>query len=68
RVAGFEIVGGPGISISAALQSRVQAWHASGAAVDIRAIEGPAFWQTQELAECPDLISATVSAVESWRR
>jgi uncharacterized protein len=68
RVAWFEILGGPDVSISAALRSRVQAWHASGAAVDVHAIEGPAFWQTQELAECPDLITASVSAVESWRR
>jgi exosortase A-associated hydrolase 2 len=68
RVAWFEILGGPEVSISAALRSRLQAWHISGAAVDIHAIEGPAFWQTQELAECPDLIAASVSAVESWRR
>jgi exosortase A-associated hydrolase 2 len=68
RVAWFEILGGPDVSISAALRSRVQAWHTTGAAVDVHAIEGPPFWQTQELAECPDLITASVSAVESWRR
>jgi exosortase A-associated hydrolase 2 len=68
RVAWFEIVGGPELSISPGLRSRVQTWQASGVPVDMHAIEGPAFWQTQELAECPGLITASVSAVEGWRR
>jgi exosortase A-associated hydrolase 2 len=67
HVAWFEILGGPDVSVSAALRSRVQAWQASGVSVDARAIEGPAFWQTPELAACPGLIMASVSAVESWR-
>ena len=68
RAAWFEILSGPEASISPALQTRLQAWEASGVPVDVHAIEGPAFWQTQELSECPDLIDASVSAVERWRR
>jgi hypothetical protein len=44
----FEISVVPGPR-SLQLRSRVEAWHTSGAVVDIHAIEGPAFWQTQGL-------------------
>jgi exosortase A-associated hydrolase 2 len=68
RVAWFEILGGPELSISPGLRSRLEAWQGSGVPVDVHAIGGPAFWQTQELAECRELVEASVSAVESWRR
>ena len=55
------------VGASPATTSRVQAWRDSGAQVDLRAVTGPPFWQTQELAECPELIGATLEAVESWR-
>jgi exosortase A-associated hydrolase 2 len=66
RVAWLEVLAAP--EIPPAAKSRVQAWQAAGMQVDIRAIAGPPFWQTQELAECPELIVATVAAVESWRK
>jgi exosortase A-associated hydrolase 2 len=68
RVAWFEIVGDAEAPMAPPLQNRLQAWDASGVPVDVHAIEGPAFWQTQELAECQELIGATLSAVEGWRR
>lgn len=68
RVAWFEILAGPEASIAPALQTRLQAWEASGVPVDVHAVEGPAFWQTQELTECQELIGASVNAVEGWRR
>jgi uncharacterized protein len=66
RVAWLEVLATP--ELPPAAKHRVQAWRAAGTEVDVRAIEGPAFWQTQELAECPELIGATVAAVESWRK
>jgi exosortase A-associated hydrolase 2 len=65
RVAWLEVLATP--ELPPAARNRVQAWQAAGSEVDIRAIAGPPFWQTQELAECPELIGATVAAVESWR-
>ena len=68
RVAWFEIVGDAQATMAPALQTRLRTWDAAGIQVDVHAIEGPAFWQTQELTECRELIEASVSAVESWRR
>jgi hypothetical protein len=33
----------------------------------LRSIAGAAFWQTQEIAECPELLDATLTAVGDWR-
>jgi exosortase A-associated hydrolase 2 len=66
RVAWLEVLATP--ELPPAAKNRVQAWQAAGSEVDIRAIAGPPFWQMQELAECPELIAATVDAVESWRK
>ena len=66
RVAWLEVLATP--ELPPAVKNRVQAWQAAGAKVDLRAIVGPAFWQTQELAESPELIGATLAAVESWAK
>ena len=66
RLVWLEVLATP--ELAPAVRNRAQAWQAAGTEVDIRAIVGPPFWQTQELAECPELIGATVAAVESWRK
>lgn len=66
RIAWFEIGDTP--ELSPAATSRCQAWRAAGTEVQIRAIVGPPFWQTQELAECPELIQATVIALAAWHK
>jgi uncharacterized protein len=53
-------------SLSPAAQQRVDAWRNEGHHVDARAVPGPAFWQTQEIAECPPLIAATLDALAGW--
>jgi len=66
RVAWLEVMATP--ELSPATSTRVQEWRAAGAAVDVRVVAGLPFWQTQEIAECPDLIAATVDSIESLRK
>jgi len=48
-------------------RDHVRSWRAAGRHVDARAVTGAAFWQTQEIAECPELILATLMAVADWQ-
>ncbi len=52
---------------SPASRTTIAAWQAAGHRVEARTVAGPAFWQTQEIAECPELIDATLAAVANWR-
>ena len=45
---------------SPATQKVLDAWAAQGVKADIRTAQGEAFWQTQEIAECPALLSMTL--------
>jgi exosortase A-associated hydrolase 2 len=54
-------------SLPPAAQQRVDAWRDAGQDIVARAVQGPAFWQTQEIAECPALIAATLDVVAGWR-
>ena len=66
EVAWLEI--GPAASAepSPAVRGRVEAWRTAGHNVALRSIADAAFWQTQEIAECPGLIDATLTAVGDW--
>jgi exosortase A-associated hydrolase 2 len=35
------------------------AWEAAGVTLDMRQVSGPAFWASQEIAECPALVEAS---------
>ncbi len=67
RVAWLEV--GPNVpaDLSPAARAQVQLWQTAGHRVEAHAIAGPAFWQTQEIAECPDLVAGTLAAVAGWR-
>lgn len=47
-------------SLLPAGQATLTAWRAAGHAVTALAVRGPAFWQTQEIEEAPELVDATV--------
>jgi exosortase A-associated hydrolase 2 len=47
-----------------ASQRVVEAWRSAGTQVDAETVQGPAFWQTQEIEECPLLIEHTLRALE----
>ena len=46
-------------AISPASAGRIGDWREAGLDVRVRAVGGPAFWQTPEIAECPDLVEAS---------
>jgi exosortase A-associated hydrolase 2 len=39
---------------------RVAQWRETGLDIRTRAVSGPAFWQTPEIAECPGLVQASL--------
>ena len=55
----------PDAGLSPATQTRLAAWNASakGSEVRARAVCGPAFWQTAEISECPQLIEVSLDAL-----
>ena len=66
RVAWLHVVDAAGAGLSPAVQGRVGAWQREGVNVAARAVAGPAFWQTQEITECPALVEATMTALAEW--
>jgi len=54
--------GDPAVLLPASLP-RIEAWRAAGHAVQARAVTGPAFWQTLEVEDAPQLIDASVAAL-----
>ena len=66
RVAWLEVTTSTPPALSPAGQQRVAEWRAAGHSVTAVAVPGLAFWQTQEIAECPALIEATASIVRGW--
>jgi uncharacterized protein len=67
RVAWLEVGPDAPAEPSRASAGLIQTWQAAGHRVDVRAVTGPQFWQTQEIAECPELIAATLALVAAWR-
>lgn len=59
RVDWLEVDGGESPSLAPASLARVDAWRAQGLALSAQAVAGPAFWQTQEIEDCPALVMAT---------
>jgi exosortase A-associated hydrolase 2 len=60
RVWWYEVNADAGASIAPASQAKIDAWRNRGVAVEATVVEGLPFWQTQEIAECPALVEATV--------
>lgn len=50
-------------TLQPASQPRLEAWRAAGQTVHAQALEGPAFWQTQEIEDAPALVAATTAAL-----
>lgn len=66
RAAWLDVSGSPGAELSPASRARVERWQGAGHDVQSRVVEGPLFWQTLNITECPALIEATMSVVEAW--
>ncbi len=59
----FEIVAEPGRPMTAAGANAIDQWRRSGVDPHIHLVPCMSFWATQEIAECPELISATLAVV-----
>jgi exosortase A-associated hydrolase 2 len=44
---------------------RVESWRAAGHRVHAEVVPGPAFWQTQEIEDAPQLLAATLAALQA---
>jgi len=60
----FEIVPAPGRSMTPATSKVVQAWRQAGVNLQVHLTPGAAFWATQEITDCPELIAALCSIYE----
>ncbi|MCM8594186.1 hydrolase 2, exosortase A system-associated [Accumulibacter sp.] len=63
RVEWIEISGKAEATLSPAAQARLAQWHAAGQITRSHLVGGPQFWQTSEIAECPELIETTLGAL-----
>lgn len=52
-------------SLAPVSQKRIEQWQVAGYAVDAQVVRGPGFWQTSEIEDAPDLVAATLAALES---
>lgn len=48
-------------------QQRIDQWRAAGFSIDACVASGPAFWQTTEIEDAPELIARTLNGLEEWR-
>lgn len=63
RVEWIEINGRSDASLSPAAISRLTQWQAAGQSARGTVVNGPAFWQTTEISECPDLLQKSLWAM-----
>ena len=67
RVVWLDVAASSPPEFAPAARTRIEAWRAAGHHVDASAVCGPAFWQTLEITECVELVSATLAATAQWR-
>lgn len=63
RIAWFEVGAQAGVELSPVVRAQVATLQAQGIEVAPRAVQGPGFWQSVELEDCPPLIDASVAAL-----
>ena len=59
----FEIVAEPGRSITPAGTKILEEWRRNEVNPHVYLVSCPPFWATQEITECPELVSATAGAL-----
>jgi uncharacterized protein len=68
QLAVFEVGAADRQEVSPALASAVSRWQGGGVAVVAEVLEGPSFWQAQEIETCPLLIDRSVAALRGFAR
>ncbi|HSI23379.1 MAG TPA: hydrolase 2, exosortase A system-associated [Methylophilaceae bacterium] len=61
----FEISTQGGGALSPASQGVVDTWRSAGVTVREHVLPGEPFWTTQEIMECPELVTATLKSLEA---
>lgn len=59
----FEVVPAPDRPLPPVAARQVQAWRTAGVTLNERLVAGQAFWTTQEIMECAELLQATTEAL-----
>jgi uncharacterized protein len=67
RVAWLELSTREGATIPPVSQNCIEQWRAAGFTVDAQVVRGPAFWQTTEIEDAPELLGTTLAVMESWQ-
>ena len=65
RLCWFEVTTRQPALLLPAAGSTVEAWRAAGIEVSAQAVAGPPFWQTLEIEEAPELVTATVRVLSA---
>jgi exosortase A-associated hydrolase 2 len=60
----LDVSADPARALPPATQAVIDGWRAAGAAVDVIQVAGDAFWATQEIAEAPALVDATLAVLQ----
>ncbi|MEP6482717.1 MAG: hydrolase 2, exosortase A system-associated [Rhodoglobus sp.] len=63
RIAWLDVASRPGATPAQPTQHLLGAWRAQGHHVHSALVPGPAFWQTSEIEEAPELVRATLVAL-----
>jgi len=66
RVAWLEVGASTDEELSPAARLRIEAWQQAGHSVEARVVNGPRFWQTLEISECPALVDTTIRLIDGW--
>lgn len=67
KVAWLEISSRTTGDASPVVRERIEIWNSASWQVDSAVVNGPAFWQTNEIEEAPGLIDATLDIIEAWQ-
>lgn len=65
RVVWLETSSREELQLTPASRSCVELWLTQGRRVDAQVVRGPAFWQTVEIEDAPELVAATTEALRS---
>lgn len=68
RVAWLEVTGSSSGELPPASARCVERWKEAGHEVSTGVVQGPAFWQTLGITECPALVDATLDAIQPYAR
>jgi exosortase A-associated hydrolase 2 len=63
RVVWCEVAAGESPALGPGARVKIDQWRDAGVKLETVAVNGPNFWQTVEISECPQLVEATVRAL-----